>query len=67
MSVADDVRAGDSGAGFEAAVGDALEAHAGGVVGGGLFCVADVPVDVVVGFVGGEGGGGACWDWVWEG
>lgn len=61
------MRAGYSGAGFKAAVGDALEAHAGSVVGGGLFRVADVPVDMVVGFVGGERGGGACWVWIWEG
>lgn len=60
------MRAGDSRSGFEAAVGDALEAHAGGVVGCGLLGVADVPVDMVVGFVGGEGGGDACWGWVWE-
>jgi len=61
------VRADGSGAGFEATVGDALEAHAGGVVGDSLFGVADVPLDVVVGFVGGKGGGVACWDDVREG
>lgn len=34
-----------------------MEVHAGGVVGGGLFGVADVPVDVVVAAVAGEGVG----------
>lgn len=37
-----------AGSGLEAPVGDPLEPHAGDVVRGGLFGVADVPVDVVV-------------------
>lgn len=55
-AVADDMRADAAIAGFETAVGEAFEAHAGDVVGGGLFGVADVPVYMVVTFVAGQGG-----------
>lgn len=45
-----------SAAGFQAPIGDALEAHAGDVVAGCLLGVADVPVDMVVAAVAGDRG-----------
>jgi hypothetical protein len=49
--IAYDMRCDDPRAGLETFVCDFLESHAGDEEGGGLLGVANIPVDMIVGFV----------------
>jgi hypothetical protein len=51
IAIADDMGSSDPRAGLKALVSDFLESHTSDEESGGLLCVADVPVDMVVGFV----------------
>jgi hypothetical protein len=51
IAIADDMGSSNPRAGLETFECDFLESHTGNEESGGLLCIADVPVDMVVSFV----------------